>query len=102
VIGGSTVLAWKRNMYNYYVTSAAPGVPRELFRQPTLVRFDAMLGYRRKFARFNWSAQLNVQNMFNRYSVLILPNPTTGWTGNLNATIDQAPRNYVFSTSFGF
>lgn len=101
-IGGTAGLGWRRNMYNYYVASVAPGVPRALFRQPTLVRFDSMLGYRHKFSRFAWSTQINVNNIFNRYGVLVLPNPTTGWSGNLDATIDQVPRTYIFSTGVDF
>ncbi|MBL9207202.1 MAG: TonB-dependent receptor plug domain-containing protein [Opitutaceae bacterium] len=100
--GGTVGLAWDRNMYNYYVSSVAPGVPRKLFRQPTMVRFDPMMSYRMKFSRFTWSMQVNVNNLFNRYKVLVLPNPTTGWTGVLDATIDQVPRTYVFSTGVDF
>jgi len=42
--------------------------------------------------------------MFNRYHVLIVPNITTGFspTGVQDATFDQQPRTYVWSSTVSF
>ena len=100
--GGTAGLGWKRADYYYYTTTYAPGVPRVLFRLPILVRFDGILGYERKFRRVTWSTQLNVNNLFNRYQVVILPNSLSGYAGVDDAVFDQQPRLYSLSTTFSF
>lgn len=54
--------------------------------------------------KINWSVQLNAVNVFNQYEAILLPHPTTGYsnTVNMGATIVEAPRNYILSTTFDF
>ena len=49
--------------------------------------------YRKKFRHTTWTAQVNVQNVFNRVSY-------QGNNYRNNRLTD--PRQYVFSNSFGF
>ena len=104
-IGGTVSLGWQYRQYYFYPNGLADPAnsPRELFVWPTQTRFDGLLGYRRKFgSRYEFATQLNVANMFNRYHVLLLPNFTTGWTGVRDATFDQQPRTWVWSSTIGF
>ena len=101
-IGGTIGLGWRRANYYYYSTTYAPGVTRNLFYLPTLVRFDGILGYERKFKRVLWSTQLNVNNMFNRYHVVIWPNAINGYGGVDDAVFDQQPRLYTISSTLSF
>jgi len=101
-LGGTMGLGWKRADYYYYTTTYATGVPRVLFYLPTLVRFDGIIGYERKFRRYTWTTQLNVTNLFNRYQVVILPNSLNGYAGVDDAVFDQQPRLYTLSTTVSF
>ncbi|MBI5769935.1 MAG: TonB-dependent receptor plug domain-containing protein [Verrucomicrobia bacterium] len=104
-IGGTVSLGWQYRHYYFYPNGLADpnNSPRELFMWPTQARFDGLLGYRRKIGkRYEFATQLNVANMFNRYHVLLLPNFTTGWTGVRDATFDQQPRTWVWSSTVSF
>jgi outer membrane receptor protein involved in Fe transport len=73
---------------------------------PRPVRFDAILGYERKVGRYRLSTQLNVNNLFNRYDVVLLPSATTGFLGargtGIGATFNTEPRLTTWSFSVGF
>lgn len=104
-VGGTASLGWQFRHYYYYPNGLADPAnsPRELFLWPTQARFDGLLGYRRKLGhRYEFVTQLNVNNMFNRYHVLILPNFTTGWSGIKDATFDQQPRTWLWSNTLNF
>lgn len=103
-VGGSVILAWRRNMYNYFVATPAPGVDRVMFRRPNTYRFDPMVRYEKRFGKVNASFQINVINLFDRWHPLILPSTTTGYTSlpNLAGTIDEEMRKVEFFTRFEF
>jgi outer membrane receptor protein involved in Fe transport len=101
-IGGTGRIAWDLRRYYHYVATVAPGEPRELFRYPTMVQFDGILGYSRKFGRYTWSTQLNVANLFNQYDVLITPNAATGYGGVKSAVLTQQPRSYLWTNTISF
>jgi hypothetical protein len=65
---------------------------------------DAWVSYATKIYhdRIGWKIQLNVNNLFNRYNVLVMPNPTTGFNGPLIATLDNQPRSYTATTTLSF
>ena len=94
-LGGTVGSSWKYDYYYYYPTGV-PTVPRQIFSAPNKTRIDLILGYTRKFKRVAWSTQLNISNLFNHYTVLILPNEITGWTDltRVNATLFGQPRSY--------
>lgn len=101
-LGGTVSGAWRRASHYYYTAPSAPGVPRLLFNLPTLARFDAIVGYEKRFHRITYSTQVNINNLFNRYKVVIIPNATSGFGGLSNAIIDQSPRTYVWTNTFSF
>jgi outer membrane receptor protein involved in Fe transport len=105
-LGGTVAKAWTMTSYRYYEGGAAAGKPRLTFNMPRPVRFDAILGYERKIGRYSFSTQLNINNLFNRYDVVLLPSVTTGFSGargtGIGATFNAEPRLYVWSATFGF
>ncbi len=105
-LGGTFSKAWGVTSYRYYEGGAAGAKPRLTFRMPRPVRFDAIVGYERRIGRYNFSTQLNISNVFNRYDVVLLPNVTTGFSGargsGIGAAFTAEPRLYVWSATIGF
>ncbi len=104
-IGNTVSLGWQYRQFYYYPVGLSDpnNAPRALFTWPTQVRFDGVLAYSRRFGkRYGFTTQLNVNNMFNRYHVMILPNFTTGFSGVQDATFDAQPRVYVWSSTISF
>jgi outer membrane receptor protein involved in Fe transport len=101
-VGGTVRGGWDLRRFYYYVANAGPGEPRELFRYPTLIEVDSVLGYSRKFGRYTWSTQVNVSNMLNHYDVLITPNSATGFGGVKGAVFTQQPRSYLWTNTISF
>jgi hypothetical protein len=104
-IGGSIIEGWKKRVLYYYTNGiAGQDSPRALFSFPTQSRFDLIAGYRFKLGRFAVISQLNVNNIFNHYHIIVLPDPTTGWTtpSRLNATFDQQPRSWIWTNTLSF
>jgi outer membrane receptor protein involved in Fe transport len=101
-IGQTLQLGWQNRRFYDYSQGIFPGAPRTLFYFPQTFNINLIAGYTRKFHRVTWSTQLNVDNLFNHYHVVITPNPTQGYTGVLDATFDQQPRNYIWSNTISF
>ncbi len=104
-VGGTASLGWQYRQFYYYPNGLSDpnNAPRALFYWPTQVRFDGIFGYSHALGRrYVISTRLGINNMFNRYHVLILPNFTTGYTGPDDATFDQQPRSYVWSSTVSF
>jgi len=101
-------LGWRQRGYYYYATPVTAAnaltLQRTLFYTPPAAQFNAIISYARKFGRYAWSTQLNVSNFFNRYTVALQPNATTGYntaTG-LNATFYQQPRTFIWTNTLKF
>ncbi len=106
-IGGTVSLGWQYRQYYYYPNGLSDpnNAPRSLYMWPTQTRFDGVIGYSRRIGkRYGFRTQLNIANMFNRYHVLVLPSPTAGYgpSAILDATFDQQPRTYVWSSTISF
>jgi outer membrane receptor protein involved in Fe transport len=107
-IGGTISQTWRTAEYYYYpngvTTAAGSQVPRSLFSAPNLTRFDLILGYMRKFRHVTFSTQLNIDNLFNTYKVVVYPDEVTGWSvpSNLTAAFWGQPRSYVWTNTIGF
>ena len=72
-----------------------------MFSMPDFVRLNAVLSYKRKIARrFDWTTQINIDNLTNTYRVIILPNGSTGDPRTARFTTE--PRSFVWTNSFGF
>ena len=101
--GGTASLAWRNANFYYYTATAGAGVPRDLFFSPNVQRIDALIGYERKFKRVRWSTQINAMNALNDYSVMILPDPVSGYGGsNRNAAYNQEPRSFIWTNTIRF
>lgn len=102
-LGGSGSIAWETSNYYYYPAGvAAVNSNRIMLYFPTEPVFMGLVGYTHKFRKYTFSTQLNINNMFNHYHVLLLPSYVNGWAGPNNATLDQQPRSYVLTTTLGF
>ena len=105
-LGGTVAKAWQLTSYYYYEPAVTSSARRLAFVMPRPVRFDAILGYERKVGRYRLSTQLNVNNLFNRYDVVLLPSATTGFLGargtGIGATFNTEPRLTTWSFSVGF
>ena len=105
-LGGTATGSWK-NVKEYYYPNGFTGTnfSQELqFTMPTLSRFDLIAGYSRKFGRVLWSTQLNINNLFNHYHIVIYPNQTTGFStlSALTANFDQQPRAIAWKNTIAF
>ncbi len=101
-LGGTVVSTWKNSGYYYFPTGVATPNNRQMFFLPNQTTVSAILGYEKKFRRVTFSTQLNINNLLNRYNVVLLPSYINGWSGPNNATFDRQPRSYVWSSSVAF
>lgn len=100
-IGGTVALSLKNRTF-YYNT---PGGGRELYASPNTWQANLIVSYRHKLGkRFNFTTQLNVDNVFNHYTLGTLPNNGSGYTvpANLGVTFYGQPRLYVWTNSIAF
>jgi len=103
LLGGTTSIAWKTSMYYYYPLGVSNvDSSRIMLYEPTETLFGAIIGYSHKFNRVTFSTQMNINNLMNHYHVLLLPSYVSGWAGPNNATIDQRPRYWTWSSTIGF
>ena len=102
-LGASGSVGWQTSMYYYYPSGvAAVNSSRIMLYEPTETLLTGIIGYEHKFKRVDFSTQLNINNLFNHYHVLLLPSYVNGWAGPNNATFDQQPRSFVWTTTLGF
>lgn len=101
-VGGTVNLAWRLADYYYYSNGYSPTATRTLLYRPTKALFNGILGYEHRFKRVTWSTQINVNNLFNNYSVFIRPNNITGYSGIDQAIWTNQPREYTFTTGLKF
>ncbi|MSU24420.1 MAG: hypothetical protein EXS32_11425 [Opitutus sp.] len=101
-LGGTVLRSWQNRAYYFFPAGVAPGAVRLVYHRPDLIQCNLIAGYDWRVGRFPVSTQLNVTNLFNRYNVLVMPNPTTGFIGPLIATIDNQPRAYLLANTIRF
>lgn len=104
LLGGTASLAWGNRGYYYCPAAVSLAAKRTLFFTPVRQQFDLIAGYTKRFDRYTFSSQVNVSNMFNRYTIVVTPSATTGFTNvrNLNATFFQQPRMYMWTNRVSF
>jgi outer membrane receptor protein involved in Fe transport len=103
--GGTASAQWRNLALNYNPSSTQLSPSDDLdFYLPTLVRFDVITGYTRKFGRFTWTSRLNINNVFNQYKVILFPTTTTGFSSapSVTANLSQNPRYYSWTNSISF
>jgi hypothetical protein len=112
-LGGTLSSLQQRRGYYYYpagVSSVDPLNPnkgRTLFYYPNMTTFNLISGYSWKLGKWPVSTQLNVNNLFNHYNILVLPNLGTGWvvtsgSAGLIGTMDGTPRTFILSNRLNF
>jgi hypothetical protein len=107
-VGGTAVFSWKNRSYYYYATpitaANALTLQRTLFHLPDMKQLNLFVSYSRKFGRYEWRSQLNVNNVFNKYHVVLFPDGATGFgvTRNINAAFYQQPRSFVWTNTIRF
>ena len=107
-IGGTVSFSWKNRSYYYYATPVtatnALTLQRTLLYLPDTQQLNLVLSYSRKIGRYEWTSQLNVSNVFNRYQVLLFPDGATGFndTRNISAAFYQQPRSYLWTNTLRF
>jgi hypothetical protein len=100
--GGTMSLAWKNRDYYYYTNGVGLNAPEALFYMPNTALFNLIASYEHKFKGVTWKSQLNVNNLFNHYHAVLLPDPINGWGGTDLATFDQQPRTFIWTNRFSF
>jgi outer membrane receptor protein involved in Fe transport len=103
---GGTLSISRQNRGFYYYPNGVAADPakagRTVYMLPNMTTFNLIAGYSWKLGKLPISSQLNINNMFNHYGVLILPNPTTGWVGPLIGTLNGIPRTWVWTNTLTF
>ena len=105
-VGGSVI--YSHDNRTYWYTEPVPGTQgnvRKLFKAPTLDPvFNLILTYERKIGRYGFRTQLNVENMFNQYTVSLRPHGQTGFSNpsNIGATFEGQPRRWIWTNSVRF
>jgi outer membrane receptor protein involved in Fe transport len=78
---------------------------RKLYSQPNITpQINALVSYRRKLGRVEWQTQLNVNNVFNKYTWDAWPDRASGFTVEANITGAQyaQPRQFVWTNTLLF
>jgi outer membrane receptor protein involved in Fe transport len=103
---GATV-RWDIDKSNYWYTepNGKGGTVRKLFKEAQVnPQVNLTLGYSRKFGRYGFRTQMNVNNLFNKYQVEVRPAAASGYTVEdaLTATFVGQPRQYVWTNTVSF
>jgi outer membrane receptor protein involved in Fe transport len=105
-IGGTALYRAGDRTYAYTqvlrnAAGVASGTERRMFALDDSIRVNAVISYRRKFAkRMEWTTQVNVNNLFNTYDISVLPNENTGEARTARYTSE--PRTWVWTNTFSF
>ena len=101
-LGGTLARSIQNRGFYYYPNGVGPGANRVVYYRSNLTQFNGITGYSWRLGPFPMSTQININNMFNRYNILVVPNPTTGLNGPLIGAIDNQPRAWVFTNTLSF
>lgn len=74
---------------------------RRVFGLPDAVRVNLSISYKRKFAkRYEWTTQLNVNNLLDDYDIIITPNGSTG--DPRSARFSSDIRSFAWTNTLSF
>ncbi|HWA25015.1 MAG TPA: TonB-dependent receptor plug domain-containing protein [Lacunisphaera sp.] len=103
----TSVRAFARNRAYYALVFPATGggtsvrAERVLYRLPGSTVVDLNFSYRRTFHdRYEWSTQLNINNVFDRAEVTVAPNPANA--AQPRARLSALPRQFIWTNSLRF
>lgn len=104
-IGQNLRLAYKDSNFYYYEKNATGLLVRKLYAAPVLnPQIDLNLSYTKRFQRFSWRTQLNVNNVLDITKVGIIPSAASGYqTENaMTAAIFGVQRNFLWTNTLSF
>ncbi len=104
-LGATVRCDFDKPSYWYNEPDGKGGTTRKLFKSADVnPQVSPFLAYVKRFGRREFRAQLNVNNIFNRYTVQVTPSPATGFTVEdaLYATFVGEPRQYVWTNTISF
>ena len=102
-IGGTAMFAWKNRGYYYYPTAdTSPTAPRDLYYRPATANFNLIAGYSVKRGKYTLSSQLNINNLFNHYRVVIFPAAIGGFSAATSAGFSRDPRSFNWANTLEF
>jgi outer membrane receptor for ferric coprogen and ferric-rhodotorulic acid len=99
--GGSVAFAAWNHSYWY----ATPDLKRHLYQaalpNPAV---NVFASYSRRFGKYRWTTQVNVNNLFNHYQLNFTPNNGAGFTNpnNIGVSYSGEPRLWVWTNSVQF
>lgn len=83
------------------VTGSAVQAERELYRLPDAAFLDLNFSYRRKLrGGGEWTTQFNINNVFDRAEVTVMPNPANA--AQSRARLSALPRQFIWTNTFRF
>jgi outer membrane receptor protein involved in Fe transport len=82
-------------------TGSAVQAQRELYRLPDSAFLDLNVSYRRQLrGGGEWITQLNINNVFDRAEVTVMPSPANA--AQLRARLSALPRQFIWTNTFRF
>jgi hypothetical protein len=105
-IGGT--IRWDIDKRTYWYQE--PGGPggssiRKLYKEVDVnPQVSPLVKYSRRIGRYDFSTQINVNNIFNKYKVDLRPSATTGFTReeDIGATFVGEPRQFIWTNRINF
>ncbi len=104
-LGGTVRWDLEKRAYWFTEPNGTGGNIRRLYQEVNVnPQVSPFLAYSRKFGRYVYRAQINVNNLFNKYKVELRPSGTTGYTVEdaITATFVGEPRQYVWTNTISF
>jgi outer membrane receptor protein involved in Fe transport len=93
--------AYYTQVFPTAATGSAVQATRVLYRLPNATIVDLNLSYRRKLGgRWDWTTQLNVNNVFDHSELTVMPNAANA--AQLRARLSAQPREFIWTNTFRF
>jgi len=104
-VGGTVRWGIDKRTYWYTEPDGKGGSIRYLYKESDInPQVSTFLTYTRKIGRYGFRTQVNVNNMFNKYTIDLRPSRATGFTveNAIGATFVGEPRQYVWTNTVSF
>jgi len=91
--------AYYTQVFPTVATGTAVQATRVLYRLPGATILDLNLSYSRElWGRYEWTTQLNVNNVFDHSEVTVAPSPANA--AQLRARLSDLPRQFIWTNTF--
>jgi hypothetical protein len=104
-IGGTVRWDLEKRTYWYTEPTGTGGNVRHLYGEVSInPQVSPFVAYSRKFGRYGFRTQLNVNNVFNKYAVELRPSGQTGYTveNAITATLVGEQRLFIWTNTISF